>query len=96
MRLARLLKSWRAVTDLSIREAAAEIGISTPTLSRIERGEEMNGDTHLDDGKTVNRCQPTETSLVNASSGFWLLALRIQALPQRMNCGFASVIVAQK
>lgn len=45
MRLARLLKSWRAVADLSIRDAAKEIGVSTPTLSRIERGEEMNGQT---------------------------------------------------
>jgi transcriptional regulator with XRE-family HTH domain len=45
MRVARLLKTWRVIANLGIREVAKEIGVSPATLSRIERGEEMNGQT---------------------------------------------------
>ncbi len=33
------------MSELGIREAAAELGISPATLSRIERGESMDGAT---------------------------------------------------
>lgn len=40
-----MLKKWRFMSELSLREAAEEMGISTPTLSRIERGDSMDGTT---------------------------------------------------
>lgn len=33
------------MSDLGVREAAAEVGLSSATLSRIERGEAMDGQT---------------------------------------------------
>ncbi len=33
------------MADLTVREAAKEIGISAPTLSRVERGYAMDGTT---------------------------------------------------
>lgn len=33
------------MSDLGIREVAADIGVSHGTLSRIERGEAMEGET---------------------------------------------------
>jgi transcriptional regulator with XRE-family HTH domain len=45
MRLGEVLRRWRKMSDMGIREAAAEIGVSHGTLSRIERGEEMSGST---------------------------------------------------
>ena len=43
MRLGDVLRKWRRLSDTGIREAAKQIGISAPTLSRIERGENMDG-----------------------------------------------------
>jgi transcriptional regulator with XRE-family HTH domain len=43
MKLGDVLRKWRRASDLGIREAAAQIGISHGTLSRIERGENMDG-----------------------------------------------------
>jgi transcriptional regulator with XRE-family HTH domain len=40
-----VLRQWRKMTDRGVREVAAEIGISHGTLSRIERGEPMDGVT---------------------------------------------------
>jgi len=43
--LGRVLKGWRNSEGLGIREAAAIIGTSRSTLSRIERGLKADGDT---------------------------------------------------
>lgn len=45
MRLGQVLRLWRKMSDAEIREIAAEIGISHGTLSRVERGEPMQGET---------------------------------------------------
>ncbi len=45
MQLADVLKKWRRMTDLTVRDAAGQIGISVSTLSRIENGELMDGRT---------------------------------------------------
>lgn len=44
MRLGDVLRKWRRGSDIGVREAAAQIGISAPTLSRVERGENMDGE----------------------------------------------------
>lgn len=43
MRLGEIIRKWRVVSEKGIREVAKEIGISHGTLSRIERGENMDG-----------------------------------------------------
>lgn len=45
MRLGAILHKYRTMSDLSLRELAMEIGTTAPTLSRIERGEMMDGET---------------------------------------------------
>lgn len=45
MRLGYLLRKYRLVSDFDLRTVALEIGISTSTLSRIETGGQMDGDT---------------------------------------------------
>lgn len=45
MRLGKVIRYWRKMSDVGIREAAREIGVSHGTLSRIERGEAMEGAT---------------------------------------------------
>lgn len=45
MRLGEVIRLWRKMSDLGIREVAQEIGISHGTLSRVERGEPMEGST---------------------------------------------------
>lgn len=45
MRLGELIRLWRKMKDKGIREIAQDIGISHGTLSRIERGEPMEGET---------------------------------------------------
>jgi transcriptional regulator with XRE-family HTH domain len=45
MRLGEVLRKWRRAADIPVREAAELIGVSTATLSRIERGEAMDGTT---------------------------------------------------
>lgn len=42
-----LLRAWRQKCDLSVRDAAPLIGISIATLSRIERGGQMDAETQL-------------------------------------------------
>ena len=46
MKIGELIKAWRWREEISIREAAEQIGISHATLSRIERGHPMTGE-HL-------------------------------------------------
>ena len=45
MQLADVLRKWRRASDLPLRSAAKQIGVTLPTLSRIERGEAMDGVT---------------------------------------------------
>lgn len=51
MKLGELIRDWRALNELrggkgyGIRAVAKQIGISHGTLSRIERGEDMDGAT---------------------------------------------------
>lgn len=45
MRLGEVIRLWRKMSDLGVREVAADIGVSHGTLSRIERGEAMDGNT---------------------------------------------------
>ena len=43
MQLGDVLRKWRLMRDLTVREAAKVMGLSVATLSRIERGENMDG-----------------------------------------------------
>jgi len=45
--LGRVLKSWRMIKDLSLRDAGARIGVSYSTLLRIEMGHEPDFGTML-------------------------------------------------
>lgn len=45
MKLGIVLKSWRESRKMGIREAAKLLGISHGTLSRIERGKNVDGRT---------------------------------------------------
>lgn len=42
-----MLRAWREKYDLTVRQAAPMLGISISTLSRIERGEQMDATTQL-------------------------------------------------
>lgn len=45
MRIAKLLRTWRFHADMKVGVAAEQIGISSSTLSRIESGKGLDGDT---------------------------------------------------
>lgn len=45
MKLGEVIRYWRRMSDLGIREASKQIGVSHGTLSRVERGEKMDGET---------------------------------------------------
>ena len=45
MQLGDVLRKWRKMSDLTLREAAARIGLQFNTLARIETGEQMDGAT---------------------------------------------------
>jgi transcriptional regulator with XRE-family HTH domain len=45
MRLGLVLRKWRVVSELTLREVAGEIGIGYATLLRIEQGEDVDGRT---------------------------------------------------
>jgi len=45
MKVGDVIKCWRRIHDIGVREAAKEIGVSHGTLSRIERGERVEGGT---------------------------------------------------
>lgn len=45
MRLGDVIRRWRRSLDIGVREAAKQIGVSHGTLSRVERGEKMEGET---------------------------------------------------
>lgn len=40
-----MLRKWRILSEYGIRETARGIGISPSTLSRVERGEDMDAKT---------------------------------------------------
>lgn len=45
MRLGCLVKSWRHVSGLSTREVASQIGVSPPTINRLEKGKGVDAQT---------------------------------------------------
>jgi len=45
VKLGEVLNYWRRIDGRSLRDVAAEIGIGVATLSRIERGQSMDGET---------------------------------------------------
>lgn len=47
MRVGPMIRAWRAKHDLSVRDTAPRIGVSIATLSRIERGDQIDAETQL-------------------------------------------------
>ena len=47
MKLAELLRKWRVMSELDLKQAGAIIGISASTLMRIEQGKVPEGETVL-------------------------------------------------
>lgn len=45
MQLGIVLRRWRIMSELTVREAARQMGIGASTLCRIENGELMDGQT---------------------------------------------------
>lgn len=45
MRIGTVLNLWRAGGDLTLKQAAEELGIPFQTLSRIENGSKIDGKT---------------------------------------------------
>ena len=43
--LGSLLSSWRWQSRMTVRDAAAQIGLTASTYSRLERGHSVDGDT---------------------------------------------------
>jgi transcriptional regulator with XRE-family HTH domain len=47
MKIGEVMRSWRQKRDLGVREAAQMIGVSHGTISRIERGEQIDATTMI-------------------------------------------------
>jgi transcriptional regulator with XRE-family HTH domain len=45
MMLSEVLRKWRAMRELTLRDASKAIGISAPTLMRLEHGRQPDGKT---------------------------------------------------
>lgn len=45
MRLGTVIRAWRQGAKLGVREFSAQLGTSTATLSRLERGFPVTGET---------------------------------------------------
>jgi transcriptional regulator with XRE-family HTH domain len=45
MRIGEVIRSWRQKRDIGVREMGQELGVSHGTVSRIERGEQINAVT---------------------------------------------------
>jgi transcriptional regulator with XRE-family HTH domain len=43
--LREVIRKWRMMSELSIRDAAAMIGISATTMHRLESGDDVDGRT---------------------------------------------------
>jgi transcriptional regulator with XRE-family HTH domain len=65
MRIGEVIHSWRQKHDVGVREMGQYLGVSHGTVSRIERGEQIDARTML---KLMNwlfggaRDRPTKTS----------------------------------
>lgn len=65
MMVGTMIRCWRRIEDVGIREAAKQIGVSHGTLSRIERGDQMDAYTMMkllrwlfEKSATTTRSQP--------------------------------------
>lgn len=47
MMVGTMIRCWRRIEDIGIRDAARQIGVSHGTLSRIERGDQMDAYTMM-------------------------------------------------
>lgn len=45
--IGQCIRAWREKMDLTVRDFAPTIGLSIATLSRIERGGQMDAETQL-------------------------------------------------
>ena len=65
MRVAELITNWRFIKKYSLRDAAEEMGLSSSSLARIEKGKVPDGETLI---KLVNWLfgETHETSTTNA------------------------------
>ena len=57
MRVAELITNWRFIKKYSLRDAAEEMGLSSSSLARIEKGKVPDGETLI---KLVNWLFGTE------------------------------------
>ena len=49
MKIGEVIRKWRLMSDLTLREAGKQIGLNHSTLSRIECG-------HMPDAETLATC----------------------------------------
>lgn len=47
MKIGEVIRCYRRIKDVGIRETAREVGVSHGTLSRIERGDQMDAYTMM-------------------------------------------------
>lgn len=47
MKIGEVINNWRRIQGIGVREAGIEIGISHGTVSRIERGEQIDAATMM-------------------------------------------------
>jgi transcriptional regulator with XRE-family HTH domain len=47
MQIGKVLRDWRRIEDIGVREAGKQIGLSHGTVSRIERGEQIDAATMM-------------------------------------------------
>lgn len=47
MKIGEVINNWRRIQGIGVREAGVEIGISHGTVSRIERGEQIDAATMM-------------------------------------------------
>jgi transcriptional regulator with XRE-family HTH domain len=45
MKIGEVLRDWRLVEKMTLREAAPKLGLSVPTMQRIEQDKPIDGDT---------------------------------------------------
>lgn len=45
--LGRLIRCWRLIEELNLREAGRLLGISAPSVMRLEQGREVDASTFL-------------------------------------------------
>lgn len=45
MKIGSVIHRWRTLSDQDLRSVAEEIGISSPTLMRLESGKDPSGET---------------------------------------------------